>query len=124
MTLGAGCHVYRAADSTRPRVEPVRVTFATPQTVTLRRQSADSLLAGVSRIDGILVWSDPDSIRVGVTGAQTSNGWRAVQAPSDAMIPVRPGVVVEHHVLSRTRTAGLIALVWAGTVALVAAALH
>ena len=124
LVLGAGCRAYRPADPTRPRVEPVRVVFATPQTVVLRRQTPDSLLANVSRLEGTLVWSDADSLRIGVTGAETPTGWRAVQAPSDAMIAVRPGVVIEHRVLSRMQTTALIVGAWAVIVAVIASALH
>ena len=123
LTLGAACHEFRPADPARPRVEPVRVEFATPQNVVLRRQT-DSLLSGVLRLDGTLVWSDRDSLRLGVTGAQLRDGWVVVQAPSDAVIPMRSGVQVEHRVLSRTKTAAIIAGAWAATIGVVAAALQ
>ena len=120
LLLSAGCRAYRPADPTHPRVEPVRVRFATPQTVVLRRQKPDSLLPDVSRLDGILVWSDADSLRIDVTGAQTSRGWRAVEAPSDAVIPMRPGTIIEHRVLSRLQTTALIVGAWAAIVVIIA----
>ena len=120
LTLGAACHEFRPADPARPRVEPVRVEFATPQNIILRRQS-DSILVGVHRLDGTLVWSDRDSLRVGVTSAELADGWRAIQAPSDAVVPMGSAVHVEHRVLSKTRTAAVIVGMWAATVALIAA---
>jgi hypothetical protein len=122
VVLGASCREYRPADPLHPRVEPVRVQFATPRTVVLHRQS-DSLLVGVSRLEGTLVWSDRDSLRIGVTGAQTSNGWRSVQAPSDAVVPLQSGVVIQHRVLSKTKTVLMIAGAWAAIVAVIAASL-
>ena len=120
LSFGAACHEYRPADLARPRVEPARVEFATPQTVVLRRHT-DSLLTGVRRLDGTLVWSDRDSLRIGVTNVELADGWRAVSAPSDAVIPMGNSVRVEHRVLSKVKTAGVLAAVWAGAVALIAA---
>jgi hypothetical protein len=120
LTLGAACHEFRTADPMRPRVEPVRVEFATPQNIILRRQS-DSILVGVHRLDGTLVWSDRDSLRVGVTSAELADGWHPIQAPSDAVVPMGSAVRVEHRVLSKTRTAAVIAGMWAATVALIVA---
>jgi hypothetical protein len=120
LTLGAACHELRPADPARPRVEQVRVEFTSPQNVVLRRQS-DSILVGVHRLDGTLVWSDRDSLRVGVTNAELADGWRAIQAPSDAVIPMGGTVRVEHRVLSKTRTAAVIVGMWAATFALIAA---
>ena len=122
LPFGVACHEYRPADPARPRVEQVRVEFASPQNVLLRRHS-DSVLVGVLKLDGTLVWSDRDSLRVGVTDVQLPDGWRSVQAPSDAVIPMGNAVHVEHRVLSKTKTAAVLVGAWAAIVAVIAAAL-
>lgn len=119
---GVACHEYAPANPLQPRVEPVRVQFRTPRTVALHRHT-DSLLVGVTRLDGTLLWSDRDSLRLGVTGAQTTSGWRAVQAPSDAVIPMQPGIEIEHRVLSKTKTGLVLGAAWVAVVAVIAAAL-
>jgi len=110
-----GCRAYRPIDPPSTSVvEPVRVRFASARNIVLRRQSPDSLLPSVTRLEGTMLWYDRDTLRLDVTRAETSGRWTAVAAPSTAVVAVTPGTLVEHRRLSRSRTLGLIAVLWIG----------
>jgi hypothetical protein len=99
-----GCRAYRPIQPPSTSVEPVRVRFASARDVVLRRDSPDSLLRAVTRLEGTLLWFDRDTLRLDVTRAETSGRWTDVAAPSTAVVAVAPGTVVEHRRLSRSRT--------------------
>lgn len=115
------CRAYRPLEPPSLNVEPVRVRFTSPREVVLRRQSPDSVLHSVTRLEGTLLWFDRDSLRLDVSRAEISGGWTDVAAPSTTAIANNQGAIVEHRRLSRTRTIAIIAVLWIGaTIAVVA----
>lgn len=118
------CRAYRPIDPPSISVEPIRVRFGMPRDIVLRRQSPDSVLHSVSRLEGTLLWLDRDSLRLDVTRAESAGNWSDVSSPSTAAFAVDEGTVVEHRRLSRTRTVALIAVVWIGATIAVLASLN
>lgn len=101
----------------------MRVSLPSPRDVRLHRDTPDSLLSGVTALEGTLLELDRDSLRMDITRARSRGRWMDVAAPSGAVLANQPGTSVERRVISRSRTALVIGATWIAVAAVVHAGL-